>query len=91
MSGPGRSKTGSPGGSLRRTDRTGSAGRPKRSEIARPAAKRYAGEKERRFFGEEIKNGYIQMAGINLSIAEEHFNLEAEAGNLCELSAPGVK
>lgn len=50
-----------------------------RSEFIREAMKFYIIERRRRILQEQMRKGYQEMAGINLSIARECFNMESEA------------
>lgn len=76
---------------LSEADGMASAERLNRSGFIRQAIKQYIAEGKRRILREQMKVGYIEMAKINLDIAGEHFNLEAEAAELYELAASGVK
>ncbi|KJR98384.1 MAG: CopG family transcriptional regulator [Peptococcaceae bacterium BRH_c4a] len=49
-----------------------------RSEFIREAMKLYINERKRRMLREQMKTGYLEMAGINLSLAVEQYDLEAE-------------
>ena len=50
-----------------------------RSELVREAMKFYIKEKKKYRLMEELKNGYIEMAGINLEIADSWQSAENEA------------
>lgn len=50
-----------------------------RSEFIREAMKLYIAERKRRTIREQMKNGYQEMAKINLSLAEENYDVENEA------------
>jgi CopG family transcriptional regulator/antitoxin EndoAI len=50
-----------------------------RSEFIREAMKLYITERRRRVLREQMKNGYQEMARINLSLAEENYDVENEA------------
>jgi len=50
-----------------------------RSEFIREAMRLYIAERKRRMLREQMKIGYIEMAKINLSLAEKH-DSESEAG-----------
>lgn len=52
-----------------------------RSEFIREAMKLYIAERKRRMLREQMKKGYMEMAGINLSLAVEQHELEAEAAS----------
>lgn len=49
-----------------------------RSEFIREAMKLYIAERRRRTLREQMKNGYQEMARINLSLAEENYDAENE-------------
>jgi len=49
-----------------------------RSEFIREAMKLYISERKRRMLREQMKTGYMEMARINLSLAVEQYELEAE-------------
>lgn len=49
-----------------------------RSEFIREAMKLYIQERKRRTIREKMKNGYLEMAKINLALAGESFNAEEE-------------
>lgn len=49
-----------------------------RSEFIREAMKLYINERKRRMLREQMKTGYLEMARINLSLAVEQYELEAE-------------
>lgn len=50
-----------------------------RSEFIREAMKYYISERKRRAMREQMKLGYQEMAKINLSLAEENYEVENEA------------
>lgn len=50
-----------------------------RSEIIREAIKFYLGERKRRLTIEKMKKGYMEMAEINLRMANENIGVEEEA------------
>ncbi|MCR4441565.1 MAG: ribbon-helix-helix protein, CopG family [Peptococcaceae bacterium] len=50
-----------------------------RSEIIREAMRFYLKEKRRIRLREEMRKGYLEMAQLNLLLAEEAFNCEEEA------------
>lgn len=59
-----------------------------RSEFIREAMKFYIIERRRRILQEQMKKGYQEMAGINLSIARECFSMESEVfNNSCDSQA----
>lgn len=49
-----------------------------RSELIREAMRLYITERKRCILREQMKKGYLEMAKINLSLALEHYRLEAE-------------
>lgn len=49
-----------------------------RSEVVREAIKYYLGERRRDLFREKMKKGYLEMADINLCIANENSEPEEE-------------
>ncbi|MFZ5595545.1 MAG: CopG family ribbon-helix-helix protein [Bacillota bacterium] len=49
-----------------------------RSEFIREAMKLYISERKRRLLREQMKAGYIEMAGINLSLAMEQYDIDLE-------------
>lgn len=55
-----------------------------RSEFVREAMKMYLSERKQRARKEELKNGYQEMAELNLSLAEMYFNAEEEAFSALE-------
>lgn len=55
-----------------------------RSEFIREAMKLYIAERKRRTIREQMKNGYQEMAKINLSLAEENYEVENEAQKIFE-------
>ena len=48
-----------------------------RSEFIREAMKLYLQEKKRQEIREELRNGYVQMSGINLELADEGIEYDA--------------
>lgn len=62
-----------------------------RSEFIREAMKLYIAEHKRRLLREQMKNGYLEMAKINLALAVEHYRLEAEVSRIYELPLTEVK
>lgn len=54
-----------------------------RSEIVREAIRFYLGERKKNLLREQMKKGYIEMAQINLSLANENILIEDEALNNC--------
>jgi CopG family transcriptional regulator/antitoxin EndoAI len=64
---------------LAEVDGIAAAERLNRSEFIREAMKLYISERKRRMLREQMKAGYIEMAGINLSLAVEQYQLEDEA------------
>ncbi|HHX94921.1 MAG TPA: ribbon-helix-helix protein, CopG family [Clostridia bacterium] len=55
-----------------------------RSEFIREAMKLYISERKRRAIREQMKHGYQEMAKINLSLAEENYEVENEAQEIFE-------
>ncbi len=55
-----------------------------RSELVREAMKLYLSERKKRSRKEELKNGYQEMAELNLSLAEMYFSAEEEAFSALE-------
>lgn len=62
------------------------AERLNRSELIREAMRLYIAERKRRQLREQMKQGYLEMAMINLSLAVEQYRLEAEAARKYELA-----
>lgn len=56
--------------------------RRNRSEFIREAMRVYLAERRRRSVREEMKRGYLEMASLNLALAEEHYELENEVQGL---------
>ncbi|WP_366922920.1 ribbon-helix-helix protein, CopG family [Metallumcola ferriviriculae] len=52
-----------------------------RSEFIREAMKLYISERKRKTLREQMKKGYQEMADINLSLAVENYEVEAEVQN----------
>lgn len=63
---------------LAEVDGIAAAERLNRSEFIREAMKLYISERKRRMLREQMKAGYMEMAGINLSLAMEQHQLEDE-------------
>ncbi|MDD4236974.1 MAG: ribbon-helix-helix protein, CopG family [Desulfotomaculaceae bacterium] len=76
---------------LEEVDGIAAAEQLNRSEFIREAMKLYISERKRRLLREQMKRGYLEMAKINLSLALEHYRLEAEVSRIYELPFPGVK
>ena len=55
-----------------------------RSELVREAMKLYLSERKKHSRKEELKNGYQEMAELNLSLAEMYFGAEEEAFSALE-------
>lgn len=49
-----------------------------RSELVREALRFYLGEYKKNLMVEQMKKGYLEMAEINLSLANEHLGVEDE-------------
>lgn len=47
-----------------------------RSELVREALRRFIEERKKRTLRESLKQGYLEMAKLNLQLAEEGFELE---------------
>ncbi len=54
-----------------------------RSEIVREAIRFYLGERKKNLLREHMKKGYMEMAQINLRLANENLIVEDEALNNC--------
>lgn len=61
-----------------------------RSEVIREAMRQYLTEQRRQEIRTSMKQGYQEMARINLRIASEAFFLEQEAGGTVERLVSGV-
>jgi len=61
-----------------------------RSEFIRQAMKQYLMERKRRLLRETMQRGYMEMAKINLNMASEAFQAEAEADNTLDRLVSGV-
>jgi len=55
-----------------------------RSEFIREAMKLYLQERKKRQIRERMQEGYMEMARLNLALANEAINAENEAGRLAE-------
>ena len=55
-----------------------------RSEFIREAMKLYLQERRKRQIRERMQEGYMEMARLNLALANEAINAENEAGRLAE-------
>lgn len=55
-----------------------------RSELIREAMKFYMQEKKRSRLREEMRRGYLEMAQLNLFLAEEAVHCEEEVSNVIE-------
>ena len=64
--------------------------RTNRSEIIREAMRRYVTELMMGDIREAMQQGYVEMARINLRIANESFAIEQEAGGTVERLVSGV-
>jgi len=62
-----------------------------RSEFIREAMRLYIGECKRRSLREQMKNGYVEMAQINLALAIEQYRLEQEVTLVFEAYAAEAK
>jgi len=63
--------------------------RKSRSEFIREAMKLYLQERKRRHIREHMQEGYMQMAGLNLTLANEALNAENEADRLAREMVSG--
>jgi len=63
---------------LREVDGIVASEKLNRSEFIREAMKLYIQERKRRTIREQMKKGYMEMAKINLALAEESFAVEHE-------------
>ncbi|GKS13994.1 hypothetical protein YDYSY3_49940 [Paenibacillus chitinolyticus] len=61
-----------------------------RSEFIRQAMKLYLLERKKRSLRESMQKGYMEMAKINLTIADEAFQAEEEADNTLVRLVSGV-
>lgn len=61
-----------------------------RSELIRQAMKQYLMERKKRLLRETMQRGYMEMAKINLNMASEAFQAEAEADNTLDRLVSGV-
>ncbi|MDD4766969.1 MAG: ribbon-helix-helix protein, CopG family [Desulfotomaculaceae bacterium] len=80
-----------PGSLLAEVDSIAAADRLNRSEFIRQAMSFYITECKRRLLREQMKQGYLEMAKINLDLVVEHYRLESEVLELYGLSVPEVK
>ena len=76
---------------LEEVDGIAAADQLNRSEFIRKAMHFYITECKRRLLREQMKNGYLEMAKINLSLVVEHYRLESEVKEIYELPVPEVK
>ena len=60
------------------------------SDFMYQATKMYLREKKKRHIRESMRNGYMEMAKINLNIASDAFQAEEEAENTLERLVSGV-
>lgn len=61
-----------------------------RSEFIRQAMKLYLMERKKRHLRETMQRGYMEMAKINLGMASEAFQAEAEADHTLDRLVSGV-
>ncbi|GGD27206.1 antitoxin [Pontibacillus sp. ALD_SL1] len=61
-----------------------------RSDFIYQATKMYLRERKKRHIRESMRQGYMEMAKINLNIASEAFQAEEEAETTCERLVSGV-
>lgn len=71
---------------LAEVDRIVARERLNRSEFIREAMRLYIRERKRRQLREQMKQGYLEMAKINLALAIEQYRLEVEAARQYELA-----
>lgn len=74
---------------LREVDGVVELERKTRSEFIREAMKQYLQEREKRQIRERLQEGYMEMARLNLYLANEALNAENEAGRLAEEMVSG--
>ncbi len=74
---------------LKEVDRIVESDNLNRSEFIREAMRLYIEERKRRIIREQMKRGYLEMAKINLSLANENFTVEQEVGHLSWPMAEG--
>lgn len=55
-----------------------------RSEFIREAMRLYMQERQKKLIREKLQKGYIEMAGLNLNLANEALEAENEANKLAE-------
>ncbi|HEU5140734.1 MAG TPA: CopG family ribbon-helix-helix protein [Bacillales bacterium] len=61
-----------------------------RNELIRQATKSYLRQRKKRHIRESMRQGYMEMAKINLNIASEAFLAEEEADNTLDRLVSGV-
>lgn len=61
-----------------------------RSEFIREAMKLYLYDRKRRYIREKMQKGYLEMAQLNLTLANEALAAENEADDLAEQMVGGV-
>jgi len=76
---------------LAEVDGIAATDRINRSEFIREAMRFYITERRRRLLREQMKNGYLEMAKINLTLAIENYRLESEAELIFKYASPEVK
>lgn len=74
---------------LREVDGVVELERKTRSEFIREAMKLYLQEREKKQIRERLQEGYMEMARLNLYLANEALNAENEAGRLAEEMVSG--
>jgi len=74
---------------LSEMDRIAVVEQSRRSYIMREAIQQYIEQFNRRLLVEQMKKGYQEMATINLTLAIEHYCLEAEVTRRYELPGRG--
>ncbi|MGI5876302.1 MAG: CopG family ribbon-helix-helix protein [Dethiobacteria bacterium] len=60
-----------------------------RSEFIREAMKLYLQERKKKQIRESMQEGYMEMARLNLTLANEAISVENEAGRLAEEMVSG--
>ena len=74
---------------LSEMDRIAVVEQSRRSNLMQEAIQQYIDRRNRRLLVEQMKKGYQEMANINLSLAIEHYYLEAEVTRKYELPGRG--
>lgn len=74
---------------LKEVDGIAASEKLNRSEFIREAMRLYIEERKRRLIREQMKKGYLEMAKINLALANESFCAEGEVGHFSWQIAEG--